>query len=327
MYIIEQGIGKRWRFLGVAYCFFGVVASLGVGNATQINTVVCSVSDMLFGFGMEIGGIANVVIGSILAVVTFVLLMGGAKRIGGIAERLVPVASVCYLMLCVWVLIHSYTAIPYAFESIFVGAFSPRAVTGGAVGSAFLALRTGVSRGVFTNEAGMGTASIAHASAQVEHPVEQGLMGCIEVFLDTIVICTMTALVILCSGIPILYGEDMGISLTTQAFSAVLGGWVSMPISLFLCCFAFATILGWGLYGGRCAQYIFGIKAWLPFALLHGITAVVSAVLQTHTVWLIAEIVNGMMSLPNLIALTALSPVLLRLIKEYRGHSALCTNY
>ncbi len=319
MYMIRQGMHRRWHFMASIYCFFGVVASLGVGNATQIHTLVHSAGGVARWMGLEPGRYLSWILGSILAAVTFFILLGGGKKIGPIAERLVPVASVCYILLCLWVLIARFPVIPDAFASIFAGAFSPRAVTGGAIGSAFLALRTGVARGVFTNEAGMGTASIAHAAAQVSHPVEQGLMGCIEVFLDTIVICTMTALVILCSGVPVPYGQDPGIALTTQAFSSVLGEWVNIPIACFICCFAFATLMGWGLYGIRCAQYLFGTRICFLYACLQGITALVSATLETKTVWLISEIINGMMSVPNLIALTVLSPILVGLIKEYRG--------
>lgn len=320
MYIICKGMGKRWKMLACGYCFFGVVASLGVGNGTQINTVVASVQDLSQWLGLQMGPVFRLSLGVILAITTFLLLLGGARRIGRIAERLVPVASVCYLLLCLWVLTAKYTAIPAAVLSIVRGAFSPRAVTGGMIGSLFIALRTGISRGVFTNEAGMGTAGIAHASAKVDHPVEQGLLGCVEVFLDTILICTMTALVILCSGVQIPYGTDSGISLTTQAFSSVLGEWVNIPISAFLCCFAFATILGWGVYGSRCAQFLFGRKVLLPFAAIHGSMAILSAVMKTGTVWVLSEIVNGMMALPNLLVLTIMSPVFFSLIKEYRGH-------
>jgi AGCS family alanine or glycine:cation symporter len=247
------------------------------------------------------------------------MLIGGARRIGAAAETLVPFASVLYLLMGAIVLIVRADAIPAAFSSIIQGAFSPKAVTGGMVGSAFQAIRTGVSRGVFTNEAGMGTASIAHASAKVDHPAEQGLMGIIEVFLDTIVICTMTALVILCSGVPILYGTDEGVSLTARAFAAVCGDWISIPIALSLCCFAFATVLGWGLYGARCAQYLFGEQSWICFAWLQGISVLLGAVMNTSTVWLLSETINGLMSVPNLIALTALSPQLISLTKHYQS--------
>lgn len=247
------------------------------------------------------------------------MLLGGARRIGTVAEKLIPFASAAYLVMGLGVLVGNMERIPTAFGAIIAGAFSPRAVTGGMIGSTFQALRVGVSRGVFTNEAGMGTASIAHASADVKHPAEQGLMGIMEVFLDTIVICTMTALVILCSGVEISYGVDEGVLLTERAFSAFYGEWVSVPIALSLCCFAFATILGWGMYGARCAQYLFGPKAWRVFAVVQGVTVVLGAVLRTGTVWLLSETVNGLMAIPNLVALAFLSPELFRLTKEYKN--------
>jgi AGCS family alanine or glycine:cation symporter len=185
------------------------------------------------------------------------------------------------------------------------------------IGSAFSTLRIGVSRGVFTNEAGMGTAGIAHSAARVNHPVEQGLMGIIEVFLDTIVICTMTALVILCSNISIPYGEDAGVLLTIQAFSSVYGSWIILPLNFAICCFAIATLLGWGLYGIRCAEFLFGKKAWKPFAILQAITVVFGAILKTSTVWQLSELVNGLMVIPNLVALAVLSPNLFIITKEY----------
>ena len=234
------------------------------------------------------------------------------------AESLVPVASVAYLLLGLGVLIVCHRQIPHALSQIVRGACTPGAVTGGLVGSAMTALRTGVARGVFTNEAGMGTASIAHASACVWHPVEQGMMGIVEVFLDTVVICTMTALVILCSGVRIPYGNDPGAALTTQAFAAVYGGWVSAFLAGALCCFAFATVLGWGLYGIRCAEFLFGSGSARFFAMLQAVVVVLGAVLETGTVWLLSETVNGLMAIPNLIALAVLSPELFRLTKEYR---------
>jgi AGCS family alanine or glycine:cation symporter len=183
-----------------------------------------------------------------------------------------------------------------------------------------MALRTGVSRGVFTNEAGMGTAAIAYSSAKVSHPVKQGLMGIMEVFLDTIVICTMTALVILCSGIPIPYGQSVGAELTAQAFSAVLGDWSSVFLTLALSAFAFATVLGWGLYGARCAQFLLGASCWKYFALLQTAVVAASALLETGVIWSLAELVNGLMAIPNLIALVALGPKLKELTIYYKLH-------
>ena len=322
MYIIREGMGKKWLWLAVVYSFFGVVAAFGVGNATQINAVVTGVNSALTAFGGRETMLGNIIMGVILAALICIMLLGGAKRIGIVAERLVPFISVTYLLLGLGVLVARAQLLPDAFKAIVCGAFSPRAVTGGLIGSAFVALRIGVSRGVFTNEAGMGTASIAHASAQVKHPAEQGLMGIMEVFLDTIVICTMTALVILVSGVAIPYGVDVGVALTTDAFSAVYGDWVSLFIAAALCCFAFATVLGWGLYGARCAQFLFGNHVWKKFAILQSVCVVLGAVLNTGTVWLLSETVNGLMAIPNLIALAVLSPELSRLVKEYKNSLA-----
>ena len=317
MYMIRHGLGKRWGWLGYLYAFFGVIAAFGVGNATQINAVVTGINQVIAGFGGEESAKGNLVMGLILSLLVGAMLLGGAKRIGQAAELLVPFASLGYLVLCAGVLVMRSSAIGGAFAAIWKGAFSPRAVTGGALGSAFQALRIGVSRGVFTNEAGMGTASIAHAPAEVGHPAEQGLMGIMEVFLDTIVICTMTALVILCSGVPIPYGSDPGGNLTTEAFTAVYGGWVSVFLALALCCFALATVLGWGLYGTRCAQFLFGPKAGRCFALLQTVTVILAAVLKTGVIWSLAETVNGLMAVPNLIALVFLSPKLRELTDNF----------
>ena len=322
MYIIREGLGKKWLWLGTVYSFFGVIAAFGVGNATQINAVVTGINEAIRSFGGQESRVGNLIMGLILAAVIAAMLLGGARRIGLVAERLVPFAAAAYLLLGLGVLIARASALPAAFGTIVQGAFSPKAVTGCFIGSAFSALRIGVSRGVFTNEAGMGTASIAHASAQVRHPAQQGLMGIMEVFLDTIVICTMTALVILVSGVPIPYGVDVGVSLTTEAFSTVYGDWVSVLIAGALCCFAFATVLGWGLYGARCAQFLFGPNAWRRFVLLQAATVVLGAVLNTGTVWILSETVNGLMAIPNLIALAALSPELARLTKEYKNNLA-----
>lgn len=321
MYVIEQGMGEKWKFLGKIYCVFGVIAAFGVGNATQINTVIVSINDTLSRFGGEPTTMGNLLMGIGLAILVGAMLLGGARRIGQIAETMVPFAAALYLLMGLLVLILRFRAIPAAFEAIFRGAFDPRAVTGGMVGSAVGTLRIGVSRGVFTNEAGMGTAGIAHGAAQVRHPVEQGLMGIVEVFLDTIVICTMTALVILCSGVAVPYGVDTGVALTTESFTAVLGGWVPAAIALALCLFALATVLGWGLYGIRCAQYLFGSNVWKKFVYIQIATVILASVLQAEAVWLMAEVVNGLMSVPNLIALLAQSPQVVAMVRQYNRKS------
>ena len=319
MYMIESGLGKQWLPLAAAYCFFGIVAAFGVGNGTQINAVVTGLHSAASFFGATMGQTADLALALLLAGLVVAMLSGGARRIGAVAEQLVPFAAAVYIILSLGVLILRFDAVPGALSAIIQGAFSPNAVTGGVVGSVFQAMRVGVSRGVFTNEAGMGTAAMAHGAADVCHPADQGLMGIMEVFLDTIVICTLTAMVILCSGTPIYYGIDEGLALTTRAFSSVYGDWVSVLIALETSCFAFATVLGWGLYGARCAQYLFGDSAWKVFAWLQGGTVIISSLLKTGTVWLLAEILNGLMAIPNLIALALLMPELLILLKSYPG--------
>ena len=318
MYMIRLGLPKRWQFLAPVYAFLGIFAAFGVGNATQINAVITGAEQMagFFGYALSDGG--KLILGIALAVLVCCMLFGGAKRIGNAAELLVPFVSCVYLLLCIGALAARLEAVPAAVRSIVSGAFSPRAVTGGLVGSVFRTLRIGITRGVFTNEAGMGTAALAHGGADVEHPVQQGLMGIMEVFLDTIVICTMTALVILTSGVPIPYGIDAGASLTVEAFSAVCGDWVVVFLALAMCCFAFATILGWGLYGAECAAFLLGSKSWKYFALAQSVMVVFGAVLNTGTIWTLAEIMNGLMAIPNLITLFVLCREVQRLTLEYK---------
>ena len=318
MYIVRQGMGRNWQPLAGMYCFFGVVAAFGVGSATQINTVLGGINGAVRSLGGQESDFVNLIIGVALALLLVLVLLGGAKRIGSAAAFLVPFASVFYILLCIGVLVLRANTISAAFASIITGAFDPKAVTGGVLGSVFIALRVGACRGVFTNEAGMGTAGIAHAAAEVSHPAQQGLMGIVEVFIDTIVICTMTALVILCSGISIPYGHDLGIQITANAFSEIYGDWVHIPLAFTLCCLAFATIIGWGLYGTRCAQFLFGEDAWRKFVWLQAGSVVLGAILSTGTVWSLSEIANGLMSLPNLIILLYFCPELVKLTANYK---------
>ena len=316
MYTMTYGLGQRFRPLAKAYCVFGILAAFGVGNTAQVNAVVTGVNAAVSRFGGQPSRMGNLLMGLTLAALAGFLLFGGAKRIGAAAETLVPFAAGAYLLLCVGVLLVFRRRIPTALGQILAGAFYPRAVTGGMLGSAFRALCVGCRRGVFTNEAGMGTASIAHACAEAE-PAEQGLMGMMEVFLDTIVICTLTALVILVSGVPIPYGVDTGAELTTRAFSQVYGAGASVFLAAALILFAVATILGWGLYGARCAQFLFG--GWKGFAAAQTAMVVLGAVLDTETVWQLSELANGLMALPNLICLAALTTELRRITKEYKN--------
>ena len=319
MYTMTCGLGQGFRLLAKVYCVFGILAAFGVGNAAQINAVVTGVNGAVSRFGGEPSLRGNLMMGLILAVLAGFLLFGGAKRIGAAAELLVPIAAGCYILLCIGVLLVFRRRIPAAFGQILAGAFCPRAVTGGILGSAFQALSVGCRRGVFTNEAGMGTASIAHACAEAE-PAEQGLMGMVEVFLDTIVICTLTALVILVSGVPIPYGVDVGGELTTAALSQVYGAGASLFLAGALSLFAIATILGWGLYGSRCAQFLFG--GWKGFAAAQTAMVVLGAVLDTQVVWQLSETANGLMAIPNLICLAALTGELRRITKDYKKSGA-----
>ena len=319
MYTMTCGLGQGFRLLAKVYCVFGILAAFGVGNAAQINAVVTGVNGAVSRFGGEPSLRGNLMMGLILAVLAGFLLFGGAKRIGAAAELLVPIAAGCYILLCIGVLLVFRRRIPAAFGQILAGAFCPRAVTGGILGSAFQALSVGCRRGVFTNEAGMGTASIAHACAEAE-PAEQGLMGMVEVFLDTIVICTLTALVILVSGVPIPYGVDVGGELTSAAFSQVYGAGASLFLAGALSLFAIATILGWGLYGSRCAQFLFG--GWKGFAAAQTAMVVLGAVLDTQVVWQLSETANGLMAIPNLICLAALTGELRRITKDYKKSGA-----
>ena len=316
MYTMTYGMGQRFRPLAKAYCVFGILAAFGVGNTAQVNAVVTGVNAAVSRFGGQPSRMGNLLMGLTLAVLAGFLLFGGAKRIGAAAETLVPLAAGAYILLCIGVLLVFRRRIPAALGQILTGAFCPRAVTGGMLGSAFRALCVGCRRGVFTNEAGMGTASIAHACAEAE-PAEQGLMGMMEVFLDTIVICTLTALVILVSGVPVPYGVDTGAELTTRAFSQVYGAGASVFLAAALILFAVATILGWGLYGARCAQFLFG--GWKGFAAAQTAMVVLGAVLDTETVWKLSELANGLMALPNLICLAALTTELRRITKEYKN--------
>ena len=259
----------------------------------------------------------NLVIGIILAVLIGLILLGGIKRIGQVTEKLVPFMAVIYIILAIGVVILNYRNIPTVFASIFKGAFSPASVTGGAVGSFFMSMKKGVSRGIFSNEAGLGTGSIAHACADTRKPVKQGFFGIFEVFVDTIVICTLTALVILCSGVPVGYGDAAGAELTILGFTSTYGSWVSIFTAIAMCCFAFSTIIGWGLYGTRCVEFLLGNRANRPFMILYALVAIVGATMELGLMWNIAETFNGLMVIPNLIAVFLLSGVVVRLVKEY----------
>lgn len=320
MYYIKNGLKKHWHWLAYLFSAFGVLTVFGTGNATQVNTITTAIDSALSSFGIISGSSVkrlNLVIGIILAILLALILLGGIKRIGQVTEKLVPFMALLYILLALGVILINIQNIPSVFRSIIQGAFSPASVTGGAVGSFFLSMKKGVSRGIFSNEAGLGTGSIAHACADTRKPVKQGFFGIFEVFVDTILICTMTALVILCSGVPVGYGAAAGAELTISGFTATYGNWVSVFTAVAMCCFAFSTIVGWGLYGARCIEFLFGSRVNKPFMLVYSLVAIVGATLDLGLLWSIAETFNGLMAIPNLIAVFLLSGVVVKLVKEY----------
>ena len=319
MYYIKNGLHKRWHFLATLYAIFGVITVFGTGNATQVNTITAAINTALLSFnviGEDATHTVGLVIGIIIAIAVALVLLGGIKRIGKVSEKLVPFMALLYIVLALGVVVLNIDRLPGVFASIFKGAFNPSAVTGGVVGSMFVSLQKGVSRGIFSNEAGLGTGSIAHASADVKDPVEQGVFGIFEVFMDTIIICTLTAMVVLCSGTPIAYGEAAGAELTISGFTFVYGNWVSIFTAVAMCCFAFSTILGWGLYGARCIEYLGSTKLVKPFMLAYSLVAIVGATMDLGLMWSVADTFNGLMAIPNLLGLLLLSGTVVKLVKE-----------
>lgn len=320
MYYIKNGLSKNWRFLAYAFAVFGVLTVFGTGNATQVNTIVSAINAALIDFSVisETGnGSLNLVIGIVIAAMVAMVLLGGVKRIGSVTEKLVPFMALIYILLSLGVVIINGKNIPAVFTSIFAGAFNPKSFTGGIVGSMFLSLKKGVSRGIFSNEAGLGTGSIAHACSDTKDPVKQGFFGIFEVFTDTIVICTLTALVILTSGVTINYGQAAGADLTISGFTSTYGAWISIFTALALCCFAFSTIIGWGLYGSRCVEFLFTSKAVRPFLVIYSFVSIVGATMDLGLMWDISDTFNGLMAIPNLIALFLLSGTVVKLTKEH----------
>ena len=320
MYYIKNGLGKKWMWLAYLYAVFGVCAVFGTGNATQVNTITAAVNTALINYGLltaDSTAGSNLIIGVFIAIIVALILIGGVKRIGKVSEKLVPLMALLYVVLGLGLIIMKVNMVPAVFVSIFRGAFQPAAVTGGVVGSFFVSMQKGVSRGIFSNEAGLGTGSIAHACADTSDPVKQGMFGIFEVFMDTIVICTMTALVILLSGVNVPYGQAAGAELTISGFTTVYGNWVSIFTAVAMCCFAFSTIVGWGLYGARCAEFLLGSKILLPFNIAYSLVSIVGATVNLGLIWGISDTFNGFMTVPNLIGVFLLTPVVLKLTKEH----------
>ena len=320
MYYIKNGLSKKWHWLAYLFAAFGVLTVFGTGNATQVNTITTAINSALLNYNViseSAVSTSNLIIGIIIAILIAMILLGGIKRIGHDTEKLVPFMALLYILLGLGVILLNIQNVPAVFASIFRGAFQPRAVTGGIVLSMFTSLKKGVSRGIFSNEAGLGTGSIAHACADTKKPVKQGMFGIFEVFTDTIVICTLTALVILCSGVAVDYGKAAGAELTILGFTSTYGSWVSIFTAVAMCCFAFSTAVGWGLYGARCIEFLFSEKVIKPFMVIYSLVAILGATANLGLMWSIAETFNGLMAIPNLIALFLLSGTVVKLTKEY----------
>ena len=321
MYTIKNALGGRWVWLAYVYAAFGMFACFGTGSTTQVNTICSAIDSVVSAFtGCGPSGIAmlNWGLGIFLAGLVAGVLLGGIKRLGKVAGGMVPLMALLYFILSAGVLVLHAHAVPEAFVAIFKGAFAPKAVTGGVVGSIFLCIQKGVSRGIFSNEAGLGTGAIAHACADTDDPVGQGYFGIFEVFMDTIVICTLTALVILASGIPINYGAAAGAELTISCFVSAYGRWVTVVTAVAICSFAITTTFGWGLYGSRCTEFLFGHRAVRPFLVVYALSSILGATVDLGLIWDAADTLNGCMAVPNLIALALLSG---KLVEICRGRN------
>lgn len=308
MYAIKNGLGRNWRWLGAAFAIFGGLAGFGIGNMVQSNSIAGAL-EASFGVNPWVSGV-------VMAACTGFVLLGGVKRIGAVAEKLVPFMCVGYVVACLIVLGIYADRIPDAFTLIFSSAFSPVAATGGFAGAALMmAIRYGVARGIFSNEAGLGTAGIAQAAGQTKNPVESGLVGMMGTFIDTIVVCTMTGLVLLVTGV---WSSGLkGAALSAAGFSEAFPGFGGQFLAIALVVFAFTTILGWSYYGEKCWEYLFGTAVEVPYRVLWTLFVLVGAVTHLDFVWLVSDTLNAFMALPNLVSLLLLSPVIVKLTQDY----------
>ena len=307
MYYIKNGLSSKWAWLGTAFALFGSIAGFGIGNTVQANSVANAVSSNF--------GVAPWVTGLVMMVLVGAVLMGGIKRIADVAGKLVPLMATFYIAAGIIVLLMNISDIPAAFGLIIESAFTPVAAQGGFAGAAvWAAIRFGVARGVFSNEAGLGSAPIAHAAAQTNNPVAQGLVAMLGTFIDTLIVCTITGLAIVVTGA--WTSGETGAALTSAAFATSLpfGNYI---VAVALSIFAFTTILGWSVYSEKCVQYLLGVKAVVPFRVLWIVAVPVGAAGSLEFIWLLADTLNAMMAIPNLIALALLSPVVFKLTREY----------
>jgi len=308
MYFITNGLGKNWKWLAVLFALFGTFASFGIGCMVQSNSVALS-AESTFGVPVMVTGI-------VLAILTGAVIIGGIKRIGAFTEKLVPFMAAIYIVGGLWLIIANASKLPLAFSLIFTNAFTGTAAVGGFSGTVMMqAIRYGVARGIFSNEAGLGSAPIAHAAATTDHPVRQGMWGVFEVFMDTIVICSITALSIMVTGV--WESGESGAVLSAMAFNTGLPGVGKYIVSVGLILFAYSTILGWEYYGERCLEYLFGTKPIFAYRILWVVMVVVGAIGGLTFMWDLADTLNALMAFPNLVAVLMLSPVVFKLTKEF----------
>ena len=331
MYYIRNGLGKKFNWLAVLFCLLGALAAFGIGNMTQVNTIATSVNTAIDSFGGSTAAytvalfgqnvpISSIMIGAVVAMIVGMVLFGGIKRIGAVAELMVPVMAAIYILASILVVGFNFEHIGNVFAMIFQGAFNAEAALGGAFGITIMTtIQKGVGRGVFSNEAGLGSAPMAHAASSERDPVKQGLYGIFEVFMDTLVICTLTALTLLCgAGDQIVWGQSAGAELISASFSTLFGAQMgSMLVAVGITLFALSTILSWSLYGTRCCEFLLGSKAAKVYQVLFVAVILVGATLKLDLVWNIADTLNGFMAVPNLVALLGLSPVVIKLTKEH----------
>ena len=324
MYYITNGLGKNWKWLACIFAVFATLASFGIGNMTQINTIASTINTAIAGFIPTTESQQTIiawVVAIICAIICAIVLLGGIQRLADVCSLLVTFMAIVYTIASLIVIICNITAIPEVFSVIIRGAFAPSSIAGGLAGVGIkTAITKGVGRGIFSNEAGLGSAPIAHAAADVDHPVKQGIYGVFEVFMDTIVVCTMTALVVLLGvGVQnIEYGNDIGADLTIKGFESIFGGGLpAVIIAICLTLFALSTVLTWALYGTRCVEYLFGFKASKVYQIIFCLFACIAGAIEFSLAWDIADTLNGLMAIPNLIAVALLSPVVIKLSKEY----------
>ena len=333
MYYIRNGLGRGWNWLACVFCVLGALAAFGIGNMTQVNTIASSINNAIDAFGGNTGAltftmfgqvvpVSSIVIGVIVAGIVMLVLFGGIKRIGAVAERLVPVMAAVYILASLAVVLSNLGSIGKILAMIFKGAFSAEAALGGAFGITIMTtIQKGVGRGVFSNEAGLGSAPMAHAATSERNPVKQGMYGIFEVFMDTIVICTLTALTVLSGvekGIAIEWGQSAGTELVSAAFGTVFGTRLAaLLVAVGITLFALSTILSWSLYGTRCFEFLLKGRGIRVYQCLFVLLVVIGATLKLDLVWNIADTLNGFMAIPNLVALLGLSGVVIKLTKEH----------